>query len=162
MTALVQNHEDACQRIIQFQDAVSSADLKDRLSHARAWYAVKDADGDWVFGPSKYIGYESLTAKQYVAQSTELDGRKTEAQLRRWFTEVDPESKIGAKLSTKLSRFLSKHGKAPSALARISVLRSDLGEEEGDIEDRVIELVLAVDRLMSAKSQQKLRSRLGA
>jgi len=91
-----------------------SPDLQARLAYARAWYAHQDESGRWCFGPSKFVGYEGISAKAYLQTAEESDGRRTEAQLQMWFGAVDPASALYQELSTALFALLAKYGKAPS------------------------------------------------
>lgn len=95
------------------------------LSHVRAWYAVPASDGTYRFGPSKFIGYEQMTADQYAKEAPRMDVRKTEARLEAWATELtegDPEYHA---VFSALEAFCFQHGAAPNRLARISVLSAD-------------------------------------
>src|SRR5688572_1612009 len=68
----------------------SSTELQARLAYARAWYADCDDDDEWHFGPSKFVGYQGMTAKEYVDDGPR-DGRRTERKLATWFVQL-PES----------------------------------------------------------------------
>lgn len=93
-----------------------------RAAYARAWYAIKDEDtGNWLFGPSKFIGYENNTSKNYLATSNvSADGRETEPRLQQWFDLVDEGSTLGRELHAALAAYLGDEV-GPNRLARISV-----------------------------------------
>ena len=93
--------------------------LMKRTSH---WYAVEpDADGQWLFAPSKFIGYVNNNAEDY-SQSTGRDGRDTEDRLKRWFDVAPPE--VDAELRPALLRFHEKHEhSSPKKGAKIHVLK---------------------------------------
>jgi hypothetical protein len=55
-----------------------------------------------------------MDASGYIATADDRDGRRTEAQLRQWFTVVDPLSELHDQLSSELVAFLAKYGKAPA------------------------------------------------
>src|ERR1700693_1402487 len=91
--------------IARFREEVErSRALQKRLAYARSWYAYQDQEGQWRFGPSKFVGYDRMTAEGYIETAEDLDGRRTEAQLQQWFTAVDPESELGTQLSSALYR----------------------------------------------------------
>ena len=63
MPSLATSPRRVRQAIKRFENEVrGSSGLAGRLSYARAWYACRDAKGRWQFGPSKFVGYERLTA----------------------------------------------------------------------------------------------------
>ena len=87
--------------------------MQERISRHAAWYAVRD-DGAWRFGPSKFIGYEGVTAKNYLAAAKEnLDGRETEIQLKRWFSPVNPASDLIGELDQAFKALVGRYGKEP-------------------------------------------------
>ena len=104
-----------------------SCDLSNRLPFVRSWYAIQDENGNWKFGPSKWVGYERLDVDTYLNQSNRgLDGRETEAHLRQWFQVVDSTSELYDYLSSNLTAFLAKYDKSPNKIMRINV-RKDVG-----------------------------------
>jgi hypothetical protein len=141
-----------------------SPELQARLAYARAWYAQQDCRGEWQFGPSKFVGYEGLDANRYIQSAEERDGRRTEAQLQQWFTVVNPSSELYAELSSALFAFLARFGKAPSTKMRINVIRNvyeaTIGNEHGDSNDDIVELMVAVARSLPSSHLAKLRARI--
>lgn len=100
-------------------------DLVKRMPFVRSWYAIQGDDGNWKFGPSKWVGYKGLNAETYLNQSNKtLDGRKTEAQLSKWFQEVNPTSE----LYVNLTAFLANYDKSPNKLVRINVCKDVRGD----------------------------------
>jgi len=147
--------------IRRFQDEVArSSALQDRLPYARAWYAVRDR-GRWLFGPSKFVGYDGFTAPQYLKQSKDHDGRATEAHLQRWFTTLDDGSALYQQLKPALNRFLGRYGKAPSVATRINVLSSELAGS-GENRDDLISLLVVVARGLDAPQLGRLKTRIAA
>ena len=144
-----------------------SPQLAGRLAYARAWYACRDAKDRWRFGPSKFVGYERLSAQEYIELSRKgLDGRRTEAQLRQWFRELDPSSDLHEQLSSLLSTFLAEHDKTPSCKMRISVLEDDydelVGDDRDDTNPPVLGLIVAVAESLPRAELDLLRKRLKA
>ncbi len=154
--------------IIGFEKEVrGSPRLVGRLSYARAWYACRDVKGRWRFGPSKFVGYERLTAPEYIELSRRsLDGRRTEAQLRQWFRELDPLSELHERLAALLSAFLAQHDKVPSSKMRINVFDEDYRELVEDHRDAsgspILDLIVAVAESLPRRELNQLRSRLTA
>lgn len=142
-----------------------STDLQERLAYARAWYAHKDADGTWRFGPSKFIGYDGLNAERYIATAKDHDGRRSEAQLHQWFAVVEPSAPLYAELSAALIAFLAKYGKTPSTIMRLNVLKEVLHEHASlvpaDPDDAIVELMVAVAKSLPAVQFNKLLAQLG-
>ncbi len=141
--------------------------LAGRLAYARAWYAYRDSQDRWHFGPSKFVGYEDLTAQRYIALSRNgLDGRRTESQLRKWFTLVDPSTALHEQLSSQLSAMLAQHGKAPSRKMRISIPHEDYDELLRDgptgLSPPIIDLIVAVAKSLSHAELTLLQERLMA
>lgn len=147
------------------REVEGSPGLQSRLAYARAWYASQDDSGQWHFGPSKFIGYEGMTADAYLNDAEdERDGRRTETQLRSWFKEVDPGSELYQELSTRLFALLARYGKTPSTKMRINVRRkSQLQPQEVSPEaanDKIVELIAAVARTLPAPQLRNLREQI--
>lgn len=142
-----------------------SPPLTGRLAYARSWYAYRDEQVRWLFGPSKFVGYAGLTAERYIELSRNgLDGRRTESQLRKWFTPIDPSTPIHDDLSSVLSAMLARYGKAPSRKMRISIPHEDhdelLGEGLAGSGPPMVELMVAVARSLPHPELKLLRKRL--
>jgi hypothetical protein len=139
-----------------------SPELQGRLSYARAWYAHQ-ADDEWRFGPSKFIGYDGMTAAEYVNDEPR-DGRQTENKLGQWFTEVPEDEPLFEELSKALTAFLGTYGKAPSAKIRISVANKFYEEyrAQGDTSlDRILgDLMIAVAKRLPQIERERVRAAL--
>ncbi len=106
------------------REIVRCNDLSNRMSSARCWYAIRDDNGNWKFGHSKFVGYEGLDAITYLKHAKpNLDGRETEAHLRQWFEVVDPTHELYDCLNLKLTAFLAQFNKSPNKLSRINVCK---------------------------------------
>lgn len=111
------------QNIMAYQVALGkSEEMQRRARYHQSWYAVRDEAGDWVFGPSKFVGYAGIDADEYIATSVERNGRATEAHLRKWFTVVDEEDPLHSELTDALEDFLGEYGLTPRAQTRINIL----------------------------------------
>lgn len=115
--------EEARQNIRRYQSELARNEiLRNRTAYFRAWYAERTEDG-WIFAPSKFTGYRSSSAAEYLAESGnrgQRDGRETEHVLAKWYKEVDPNSPVGRELWSALTKFLTAFGQAPNKLARIN------------------------------------------
>ena len=124
---LVASPEQAIENILRYQaaleDAQRGAKLRDLMSRVHAWYAVRADDGQWLFAPSKFVGYVDNTAASYFVERSSRDGRKTEDVLQQWFHTIEPGTRQSDTLGQALRDFLRSHGHSgPRKGARISLL----------------------------------------
>lgn len=165
MKNLVSNQTQVLKNIAGFVDKIStSAGLQSRLSYARAWYAVQDSNGQWLFGPSKFVGYDGLSPDEYIKSTYSLDGRATEAQLSQWFVKVEANEALHGELSGQLTQLLARYGKVASAKTRFNVLidtydqkTSALVSQSGD---ELFKLLLAVAKTLPPEQLRKLKASL--
>lgn len=124
---VVVSAEEAIENINRYNEEIDGEpQLAARIRQHPAWYAIPAHKGGWLFGPSKFIGYRSASARAYLAAYSRKDGRETEPALRQWFSQVDPESARGRELRAAFVAFAERFGKTPNANWRVSVL-SDSG-----------------------------------
>lgn len=141
-------------------------ELADRLGLAHAFYVLERESESPLFGFSKFVGYEKLSAEQYLTNYGELDGRNTEHALKPWFDEVRHGTPEYARLYSELETWLDKYGKRPrggeAQKVRIMVVRPELRETQpGRSEDRrLLELLLAVADLLPVTQRHELRAAL--
>jgi len=165
MARLINSPDDAVRGIKTYNEELeTSTGLRERLAYVRAWYAVKTKNG-WSFGPSKFIGYQDLTAKGYLGGR--LDGRKTEAQLMKWFQVVDDSTELSDELYDALEEFLEGYGKEPSSAVRISVVDSNWDDALNEVGDadrnaKIVDLIVEVTRSLPALHLRSLRDRISA
>ncbi|KZE33145.1 hypothetical protein IMF23_04570 [Chelatococcus daeguensis] len=140
-------------------------ELADRLGQAHAFYVLEDGDKP-LFGFSKFVGYEGLTAEGYLRDYKSLDGRNTEHALSKWFEELRFGTPAYEELFEQLTDWLSEFGKRPrggdSQKVRLMVLRPEYREtnSQTDEDRRLLELMLAVADLLPAKQRLELRAAL--
>jgi hypothetical protein len=163
--AVVSDLPNVLSNIARFGDEVAnSTALQKRLAYARSWYAYQDNEGQWQFGPSKFVGYDKMTADGYIDTAEDRDGRRTEVQLQQWFTVVDPESDLGSQLSSELYSFLASYGKAPSTKMRINVpnkvYETHFGAAVKDPHDILVETIVAAAKALPPSHFEKLRAQL--
>jgi len=132
---IVNNPETSLKNITIFHETVEgnpNHPIIDKLPRFRAWYATKDSNKRWIFGPSKFIGHMGMTVDEYAAsKGYGMNGRQTETALRKWFQEVT-DSNLKDELEDALHDFLAKFDKRPNNGHRISILKE--GVNFGDIE----------------------------
>jgi uncharacterized protein (DUF433 family) len=120
----IASFDEARRNIMRYQtELLSSPALQDRIRKVRSWYVEQDAEGNWLFAPSKFTGYRSLSAAQYLQESGGSglrDGRDTEHVLKKWYEVVDPNTRLGRELLTALREFLATMGRVPNKLARLN------------------------------------------
>lgn len=121
-TRVVASLEEVLQNIRTYNQGVAEyPGLAARIKQHPAWYAVRDEQGSWIFGPSKFVGYHRADAKSYLASYSPRDGKETEPALSAWFEQVDLETQLGRELREAFVRFAEKFGKSPNARWRVSV-----------------------------------------
>ena len=126
------------------------------LSHVQAWYVWENENGELLFGPSKFIGYEDMTPDFYIEETGangRLDGRVTEKRLSPWTEEVSTSDERFSNLYSSLSLLCAKYGAYPNARARISVFR-DLSVSEAPTEDEQVKAIsVLIASLARCKTQ---------
>ena len=144
----------------------SHPELADRLGLAHAFYVLERESEPPLFGFSKFVGYEKLSAEQYLNNYAELDGRNTEHALKPWFDEVRPSTPEYARLYSELEAWLNQYGKRPrggeAQKVRIMVVRPEFREAQpGETDDRrLLELLIAVSDLLPVTQRHELRAAL--
>jgi uncharacterized protein (DUF433 family) len=122
MPQVVTSFEQVVRNIETYMTGVGGQPrLADRIKQHPAWYAIKDAAGRWLFGPSKFVGYRDADVVGYLSGYSRNDGRETEPALSEWFTRVDLDSSLGRELRAAFQEFAQVYGKAPNANWRVSV-----------------------------------------
>lgn len=123
---VAKNPSAVVQNIKAYQSALGeSEEMQRRAKYHQSWYAVRDDVGNWVFGPSKFVGYAGIDADEYIATAVERNGRATEAHLRKWFMVIGEEDSLHSELMESLEAFLGEHGLTPRARTRINILPAD-------------------------------------
>lgn len=114
--------DEVVENIRRYNEEISlQPRLAARIKQHPAWYAVRSDSGTWLFGPSKFVGYQGANAKSYLASYSRKDGRDTEPALKQWFEPVDRESVMGQELWSAYINFAQRFGKTPNANWRVSV-----------------------------------------
>ena len=126
---LVDRAHKAVENIKRYQTEVRNRRLVNLMKQAHAWYAIKSADGKWLFAPSKFVGYANNNANIYLSGAQDRDGGRTVKILKKWFETVPSTSRLAAELHDALREFLVAHGHSgPRKNARVCVLREIFGD----------------------------------
>jgi hypothetical protein len=158
---VVTKADQALQNISRLQDELSnSPELVNRLGFVHAWYVdARDAENP-LFGFSKFIGYQGLTADKYIAKHQELDGRNTEWVLKDFFDELRPGTPDFRHYHERLTEWLGGLGKTPRKTVRLMVLKPAFHEEATTEDKRLLDLLVAAADLLPLSQRQELRARL--
>lgn len=143
MARIVTSPDQVVTNVRRFADELArSPHLQARLGTVHAWYALCQEDGRWIFGPSKFVGYQDNTAEEYLrTYRSGAAGRQTEHVLAKWFSPVDPSSRLGLTLRQALRDFLAQWDRKPRSDARISVVseeQRDSSATKGVIDDAML------------------------
>lgn len=130
--SLVRDVSEALDNVLRFaEEAAAHPALSQRAGTVHAWYALRDATGQWHFGPSKWVGYRNARAGAYLASSGkggERSGGRSEAVLSQWFEPVDLSTVLGKQLHRELVALLGRWGKRPRNPIVINVLKSEMDQ----------------------------------
>jgi uncharacterized protein (DUF433 family) len=131
MRKVVFSREQVAANIRRFADEIAaSVEMQSRLGQVHVWYALRIPGGGWAFGPSKFVGYQENSIKEYLKSCrTDANGGETEHALDSLSTEVEPGSRLERELTNALEKFLDRWGRK---LRRGSRLRL-VSEAEADI-----------------------------
>ena len=147
MPKLISSAAQAMDRIRVYQDGAK--EMAKVMSNHVAWYALPRGKG-WLFGPSKFIGYD-LAVKEYLAREKGLfDGRVTEGVLRKWSEQVEEGDPRYDELHAALNEFCARFNKKPNSRARISVIQeTDAASSGPQFTDELVSLMVAVYRKLT-------------
>lgn len=164
---LAKNLESVQRAIRHLNDCLEShPDLADRLGFAHAFYVLERDDDKPLFGFSKFVGYEDLSADEYLQNYHQLNGRNTEHVLDSWFEEVRIGSPAYQVLYDELREWMALYGKRPreggKQQVRIMIVRSEFRDDLApNREDRrLLDLMLAVADLLPPGQRHELRAAL--
>lgn len=170
--AFVTNDEDVIQNIVNFNKeaqiykqsdcSLAITRMIDNMSHYRAWYCFLDEETDqYLFGPSKYVGYKDMSAEiynKYNYERAQLDGRKTEIALANWYERVEAGHPDHKDLFGKLNDFCASFGKAPNSLCRINVIRIEKKTSAKD--EDLVNLIFKVYEGLPYDSKNALKQKI--
>lgn len=169
MPPIVTNADDAVAGVLRYNEQITSVPLDHpiirTMAYARAWYAVRNADGTFLFGPSKFIGYAGNTAELYAdyqGAGGGMDGRTTERALQNLADPVEPDYPLFAEMMRGLAALCARFDLAPSAAARLALLPTPAPKgappEEGDSE--YVELIWRLVERLPKHARREIGQRL--
>jgi hypothetical protein len=132
------------------------------MPYNRVWYALQTEKG-WLLGPSKFVGYDDLNAKEYLKREKgSLDGRVTEGVLQRWAELVEEGHPKYDELHTALDEFCAAFGKKPNSLARISLVNTKDEEVTSGLmfSDDLVSLMVAVYRKLTPAQKSAFKKQV--
>jgi hypothetical protein len=173
MSKLVSTVAQVIENIRTYNEALGA--FADLMPFNRAWYAMPAGSG-WLFGPSKFVGYQESTAEKYLqseysaerhgrvdpndTSADPLDGRITERALRRWSERIEEGHPHYEELHTALNELCARFGKKPNALARISIVRSEPKASMARFSDGLVSLMAAVYRELTPAQKAAFRDQI--
>lgn len=99
----------------------SDSPIFDQVGRVKCWYAWFERETDeWLFAPSKYIGYVGMDKDYYAENYRDLDGKVTEVKLSKFSTEVSKNDH--AMLEGKLVERLFFLHRSPGKSIKIRVV----------------------------------------
>lgn len=169
MPPIVTSADDAVAGVFQYNEQIAQVPddhpIIRTMAYVRAWYAVRQADGTFLFGPSKFIGYAGNTAALYADYSgkgNEMDGRTTERALKNFSDPVEPDHPLFADMMRSLAAFCARFDLTPSAAARLALLPTPAAKgappEEGDPE--YVELIWRLVERLPKHARREIGLRL--
>jgi hypothetical protein len=169
---LVTDADQVTKNIRTFNDAIKPDAADSAAKHALAriipfvqsWLVLPQPGGDYLFGPSKFIGYADMSARIYAENHVALNGRLTERRLAKWATPVPNSDPRHPELMRGLVALCSRFLANPNGRARLALLRAPpkvpasvpaVGDEEH------VRAVLALVARMPAAAQHEIKRQLG-
>lgn len=134
--------------------------LAKRLSNNVSWYFI-EVDGEFLYGPSKWVGYKELDADTYISLTDggELGGQLTEVSLVPLRREVAQNTSEHRLHYGRLTKLLATYGKSPNKRVRFNAVVADeeIEIDEADKEANLVALLGAVIKTLpdSAKAHLK-------
>ena len=167
MTPLVSSPDKAFEAVRKLNAILPShPSLADRLGQAHAFYVLEQVNAEPLFGFSKFVGYDGLSAETYLRNYKLLNGRNTEHALSKWFEELRYGSPAYNTMLAKLSVWLGRYGKTPregkSQKVRLMVVKSEFREPDAQArpDRKLLDLLMAVVDLLPADQRHELRAAL--
>ena len=172
MSQLVSSVSQVMENIRRYnQHAEAFAEL---MPYARSWYALANGRA-WLFGPSKYIGYQNMNPQDYLGSpynrqkrgrvqrndvNTVLDGRVTEKVLQRWSELIEAGHPDFEPLHRALNEICARYGKKPNSLARISIVRQETGPASPGFTDDLVNSLALVFRALTPAQKSAFRRQI--
>lgn len=153
-----------------WETARAHPDLIKDAARVKQWKAYRTESGEWRFGPSRFVGYEGMTAEKYIQlkempYAGGLHGTETENHLRQWTEKVRQNQKLHHQLLDALDDFLSEAGVRVGSGANFSVMMvrgssEFLDTSDTDRDDIEVEALVTLSKRLTAAQLEKLTRRL--
>jgi len=127
MVRLCSNKQEIVSGIRTFDQGISAIPNHPVYAQSgkyKCWYAIKDEHNNWIFGPSKFIGYAGIDIDTYIAKQHDLDGKATEKHLIKFSEDVDEH--MHAELLELLFERLSHVNRIPGKSVKIKIIDMDM------------------------------------
>ncbi|MGK9175989.1 hypothetical protein KXR87_22685 [Yokenella regensburgei] len=99
----------------------SDSPIFDQVGRVKCWYAWREPETtEWLFAPSKYIGYAGMDKDYYAENYRDLDGKITEVKLSKFSAGVSKSDH--AMLEKKLAERLFYIHRSPGKSIKIRVV----------------------------------------
>ena len=155
-----------------WETAHQHPDLIKDAARVKKWKAYRTNKGEWRFGPSRFVGYNEMTADKYVKRKKRgadggLNGTETEAHLRKWTENVPSGSRLYHQLHDALADFLAEVPLKVGSGASFSLLTVEssgydldpLGSTDDEAE---VDALVTLSKRLNSVQLQKLMRRLEA
>lgn len=128
MRKTVSSRAEAAANIRRFADEIpGSREMQSRLGLVHDWYALEIKPGEWIFAPSKFVGYKDNTIKKYLeSYRRDASGGETEQALSALSLEVKSGGRLERELTSALARYLEQWGRKPRRGSRIRLVSEDI------------------------------------
>lgn len=161
MATLIHNANQSLESVLVYQSELQKSEvLQERLSMARSWYFI-EREGQYIYAPSKWVGYADMTAEEYATDSKKNSGRITEQHLSKWYEPISTSSRDHGRHLERLTKFLAEFGKTPNAKARFNVLAVNLEQDGSEENGEILALIIAVVEKLPANEQAILKKHMG-
>ena len=172
MPKLTISPEDVQDNIDRYwETAQEHPDLIKDAARVKKWKAYRTNEGEWRFGPSRFVGYKAMTAGKYVERKERADGglngTETEAHLRKWTENVPHGARLYHQLLDALTEFLAEAGFKVGKGASFSLLTVEGVADDLDLlnpahDDAEVDALVTLSKRLSGAQIQKLARRLEA
>lgn len=148
--ALVTSFTQARRNIRDYRTkVVEDPSLRARMSYVRAWYVDRTVNGEWLFAPSKWVGYEEPSSRVANIGTGHRDGRETERVLERWYQVVKPTDRLHDELFAAFRTFLGGLNQVPNKRARLNKPRGGFEGQAAESELSASDRGALLDRITS-------------
>jgi hypothetical protein len=158
--AQVRDNHATYQREMASSGSPARQALVEVIPYIQSWVAVYD-NRQFLFAPSKFVGYRDMTAEMYRRHHKDMDGRVTERVIAPWIRVMGEGGADYDHARDQLFDFCATFGKKPNGRCRLSLLPAGHDESRrGDRDSVVAELLVEVFDLLPPVQQQHVTRRI--